>query len=662
MNTALRSAGLVVITLAVMLFQSCGSSNNKDELPGTQGNQVPIAPSQLVAQARSANEVRLTWVDNSSIESQFKIVRSGTVSGPFVEVGRVNANVTEFINQGLSGNTSYYYKVSAINSTGSSPETAIAAVTTPPAPTSPPTAPSNLRAQAVSASTINLSWVDNSDTESAFLIERSSDNGANFIQIASLGINQTSYQSAGLAASTSYVYRVRANNPAGNSAYTANASATTLAAGSTYAELAANVIGPRCVACHGPTLQYRNVRLDAYAYVRQYVTPGTAATSALYRVVSGSAPTMPPGNPLSAAQVSAIASWINAGALNNAPDNLPPQAPTNLVATALSSSVIGLAWTDQANNETSILVERSSDNGATFVQIASLGPDSSSYLSAGLNARQTYFYRVRASNASGSSAYSGVASATTESLPNLNAPSNLIANAVSASTINLAWTDNSNSETAFLVERSNDNGVTFTQIASLGANVTSYQNTGLTAQTSYKFRVRAQGIGGLYSAYSNVATGTTSVLTAPLPSWTAANTVAGNTCTSGLISRGGGWGGVICAQPSVASSTSVVADFFVTADGAHAAVPTCPSGYSQIGGWADCGNGFCFGNQLLCMKRVTVTAGMSAGSYVQDIYVVGAGLHVVGGPACNGGYTKIGTGTDCNGGFCLGNYSFCQKK
>jgi hypothetical protein len=101
--------------------------------------------------------------------------------------------------------------------------------------TTPPTipaAPGGLAATAASSSAINLTWTDNSNNETGFDIERSTDN-VNWAALAALGSNIQSYASTGLAASTGYYYRVRAKNSAGNSAYSNVASATTLAAGST---------------------------------------------------------------------------------------------------------------------------------------------------------------------------------------------------------------------------------------------------------------------------------------------------------------------------------------------------------------------------------------------------------------------------------------------
>ena len=185
-----------------------------------------------------------------------------------------------------------------------------------------------------------------------------------------------------------------------------------------------------------------------------------------------------------------------------------PTAPSGLTATAASSSQIHLAWTDNASNETGFYVERSTASASGFSQIASLGANVTTYSSTGLTASTTYYYRVRAYNSVGNSAYSNTASATTPASGVPTAPSGLTATAASSTQINLAWTDNASNETGFYVERSTASASGFSQIASLGANVTSYQNTGLTASTTYYYRVRAYNASG-NSGYSNTASATT---------------------------------------------------------------------------------------------------------------------------------------------------------
>jgi hypothetical protein len=90
-----------------------------------------------------------------------------------------------------------------------------------------------------------------------------------------------------------------------------------------------------------------------------------------------------------------------------------------------------------------------------------------------------------------------------------NAPTNLTATAVSKSQINLSWTDNATNEDGFKIERCKGSTCTnYTQIATVGANVTSYSNTGLARRTTYCYRVRAYNASG-NSGYSNVASATT---------------------------------------------------------------------------------------------------------------------------------------------------------
>jgi hypothetical protein len=98
---------------------------------------------------------------------------------------------------------------------------------TPP-PTPPPAAPTNLRATATSSIVIRLNWQDQSNDETGFKIERCQDTGCiNFVEIAQVARNASSYYDAGLARNKVYSYRVRAFNVFGDSPYSNTASART---------------------------------------------------------------------------------------------------------------------------------------------------------------------------------------------------------------------------------------------------------------------------------------------------------------------------------------------------------------------------------------------------------------------------------------------------
>jgi PKD repeat protein len=127
------------------------------------------------------------------------------------------------------------------------------------------------------------------------------------------------------------------------------------------------------------------------------------------------------------------------------PSSDPPDGdPSGLNANAFSSSQIDLDWTDGTSNESGFTVERSPDGIASWVEIADLPAGSESYSNAGLAAVTTYFYRVRAYNNFGVSAYTAIASATTGEAPAIE----LTANGRKVKgkhNIDLSWTSSSGS-------------------------------------------------------------------------------------------------------------------------------------------------------------------------------------------------------------------------
>jgi titin len=118
-----------------------------------------------------------------------------------------------------------------------------------------------------------------------------------------------------------------------------------------------------------------------------------------------------------------------------------------------------------------------------------------------------YSLKAKATSDNGVYKYSSIVNITVNDvLP--NAPSALAATAISSSQIDLSWADNSLNENVFRIERST-NGVSFAQIGSVGAGVKTYSDTGLTGNTIYYYRVRANNNAG-NSSYTNTSSATTS--------------------------------------------------------------------------------------------------------------------------------------------------------
>jgi hypothetical protein len=87
----------------------------------------------------------------------------------------------------------------------------------------------------------------------------------------------------------------------------------------------------------------------------------------------------------------------------------PPAAPSGLAATGISTTQINLAWTDNSSNETGFDVERSSNGTSSWSLQTTTGANAVSFSNTGLPAGAKYYYRVRAKNAIGNSAYSNTA-------------------------------------------------------------------------------------------------------------------------------------------------------------------------------------------------------------------------------------------------------------
>ena len=172
----------------------------------------------------------------------------------------------------------------------------------------------------------------------------------------------------------------------------------------------------------------------------------------------------------------------------------PPNAPSNLTATATGVGQVQLSWNDNSSNESSFEVERRTGSGG-FSQIGSTGSNVRSFTDNTVASGTSYTYQVSARNSAGSSAASNSAGVTT---PGDVAPSNFTAQVLSATSTRLTWTDNS-SETGFEIDA--DGFGAFFPVARPGANATSATITGLNPNTQYTFRIRAVGSATGSSSY-----------------------------------------------------------------------------------------------------------------------------------------------------------------
>src|SRR5262249_19331736 len=171
-----------------------------------------------------------------------------------------------------------------------------------------------------------------------------------------------------------------------------------------------------------------------------------------------------------------------------------PAAPANLDATATGPNSVVLDWTDNATNARGVKILRSTGNASNLVQIAEVSPFSTTFTDKTVNPATKYFYQVVATNALGDSGPSNLVNVQTPT-----GPSVLRITATGSSQVNLAWTAAAGNH--YNVLRSTD-GVNFSVIANVSANVTTFVDTGLSPNVYY-YQVQGFGINS-QTAFSNI--------------------------------------------------------------------------------------------------------------------------------------------------------------
>lgn len=196
---------------------------------------------------------------------------------------------------------------------------------------------------------------------------------------------------------------------------------------------------------------------------------------------------------------------------------VPPEAPTNLAAVS-SGNVATLNWTDNSLSETGFTVQRAANDTFTTGLVSfKLGADVVAYVDNTISSDQKYYYRVFATNVVGDAELYAAASFPTITVDSAfsntvsvgmplqppAAPSTLRIMQVERRSIELAWNDNSNNETGFIIQRATNSSFTSgLRTFTVGANIKTFNDTGLSSFTRYYYRVRAFNSQG-NSAYSN---------------------------------------------------------------------------------------------------------------------------------------------------------------
>ncbi|QMW02875.1 fibronectin type III domain-containing protein [Spirosoma foliorum] len=462
----------------------------------------PADPARLTITSFTYNQVSLQWADLSNNEAGFQIERS-TDGANWSKIADAGANATAYADQSVQPQTHYYYRIRAVNAAGSSNPSNVVDITTP---AGPPVAAQDLKATATSTTQISLTWSAIANATS-IVIERSPDGSSNWNSLTTVAGTATSYTDNGLTPNQHYYYRIRATNASGTGNNSNVADATTPDVPPT----APTNLTITSVTYSQISLQWADNSTNESGFVLERSPDGATFT----KLIDLPANTTTYNDQTVAPQthyyyqvraVNAAGPSGNSNVVDATTPVGPPTAAQDLKATAISTTQISLAWTAIPNAAT-IVIERSPDGVSNWTSVSTVAGTATSYTDNGLTKNQHYYYRIRATNVSGTGNNSNVADAATPDVPPA-APARLTATVVSTSQINLVWADLSNNESGFEIERGTSATGTFTKIMDVPANTTTYEDKNLTDDTQYCYRVRAKNAAGP-SAYTDAACATT---------------------------------------------------------------------------------------------------------------------------------------------------------
>jgi len=373
-----------------------------------------LPPSNVQAASASPTQINLTWSTANTDATKFHLERKSGATGTYAEITAVPGTATSYQDTTVQPSTTYTYRMRSEGATGGLSSYSNETLATTPALPLPP-APT-LQGTATSSSQVHLSWTSTTTGIVRFRVERRTTTGA-YSEISQPSPTSTSFDDSGLSASTAYLYRMRVETAAGISAYSNEITVTTLA-----------LPLPPAPTLQGTATSSSQVHLSwsttatgvvLFSLERRTTTGGysqtsqptatstsfddsglTGSTTYLYRMrVQTSAGFSPYSNEVTVTTLQAL-----------------PAAPTNLQATAISSTQVNLTWTNNAPDATAIRVEAQPAGSASFTDIGVAAALTSTGIT-NLQPNTAYNFRVRAQNAAGYSAYSNVAAATTLPIP-----------------------------------------------------------------------------------------------------------------------------------------------------------------------------------------------------------------------------------------------------
>ena len=469
-------------------------------------DNLPSVPSGLAATNVTQTSFTIGWNAVSGAVSYDIQIREQAGTWQTINTSEVNYDYT-----GATAETTYEFQVRANNDAGSSSYSVIASTTTETAPTAPDT-PENLVASNITYNSFAISWDAITDADDYDLNVRPTGGTWTVVNLSS-----TTYNYTGLDAETTYEFQVRANNNIGSSAYSNTATATTIEAPSAPST-------PTNLVASNITYNSFTISWDAITDADDYdlnVRPAGGTwtvvnlSSTTYNYTGLDAETTYEFQVRANNNIGSSA-YSNTATATTIEAPSAPSTPTNLVASNITYNSFSIAWDATADTDDYDLNVRPVGGSWSTINLST-----TNYNYSGLDAETTYEFQVRANNTIGSSAFSSIETATTLVAPSApTTPTNLVASSITYNSFSIAWDATADTDDYDLNVR--PVGGSWNTI---NLSTTNYNYSGLDAETTYEFQVRANnGVGS--SDYSSIVSATT--LEAPTAPEAPTNVLASN--------------------------------------------------------------------------------------------------------------------------------------
>jgi titin len=418
----------------VCATNAAGDSAWSNVADATTGPSPVVAPSDLAAVATGPNSVELTWVDRSSNEDGFELQRSATsAAAGFAQIALEAADSTSAGDGSVSPGTTYWYRIRAYNTDGTSGWSNVASVTTP---TGAPGAPTGVVATAASSTEVTVSWTaPSAGNPTSYTVEWRTGGG---IWNYGCSASATFCTVPGLLQSTTYEFHVIAHNAFGPGPASPVASATTPSG----LPGAPTGVGATATSPTAVDVSWTAPSGSPTSYTVEYRTGGGiwnhgCTASGTFCAVSGLLQSTAYEFRVRAHNDLGTGPWSATTASATTPSGLPG-APTNLVATAASADKVELTWTAPTVGPVDGYYIEYSPAGTGWVAWGYASGTSQTITP--LLQETRYDFRVTAyNNAFGYGPPSAPAGVTTPS-GRPGAPTNLVATATSADKVELTWT------------------------------------------------------------------------------------------------------------------------------------------------------------------------------------------------------------------------------